>query len=126
MTAARVGLTAFLTPLVLTGALATQSPPKPAPRGPVQAAIEAGIVKALDAYASGDDQAAQLWLKTLKGREALSILPTIVARRGTWTRSDAAFLLEAALAGTFDNRTIQVLAAGRSMVMSRPSPVGWT
>ena len=104
--------------------LSAQSTQKPRQQNVVTPAIEAEMRQALDAYANGDDQAAQTWIKGLKFREPVSALPDVVAKRGAWSRSDAAFLLEAALAGNFDQRTVAVLTRGAAMVMKRPSPVG--
>ena len=116
---------AILTATLVAGiALSAQSAPKPRPPGAIAPAVEAEITQALEAYAKGDDQAAQNWIKGLRARESLSVLPDVVARRGAWSRSDAAFMLEAALAGTFDSRTITVLNRGAALVMQRPARLG--
>jgi tetratricopeptide (TPR) repeat protein len=48
----------------------------------------------------------------------------VILKSPVWSRSNAAFMLEVALAAANQSRTPSLIAAGRSIVMSRPAPLG--
>ena len=79
--------------------------------------------EALDAYGAGDDAAVERWLSS---PGAVSVLRDVVARfrsrQQPWSRETAAFLLEIAVLQPV--RASELLAVGRSMVVSRPKPLG--
>ncbi|MEX2271967.1 MAG: hypothetical protein WD690_10870 [Vicinamibacterales bacterium] len=95
---------------------------KPAVKAPRAATLEAEAQAAFAAYAAGEDLAVERWVGRVNF-STLQRLEDIAARPAPWNRTRAAFLLEIAAAAPTYARG-RFLAAGRSMVMARPVPLG--
>ena len=100
---------------------------KPDERLRIPAAAAKSLQDALTAYASGDDLAVERWLSGFRGVTHLAYLELVIERDTTpWRRSTPAFLLEvaAALDGARALRVPDVLKAGLSRMVSRPTALG--
>jgi len=94
-------------------------------RGPV--AIEHVMVlrKALAAYGAGDDVAVEALLRTREGIASTIALDAVFGRPAEWTRTNAAFLAEMAVAAPLSNAgKLGSLRIGRQLAISRATLPG--
>lgn len=90
----------------------------------VPPAIEAEIRGVLDAYATGDDDAVERWMASRRGSTTTAHAEAVALKSAQSWRVRAAFLLEVAVIVRIDPRVSSLLATGRSIVTSRPAPLG--
>ncbi len=76
--------------------------------------------EALAAYTAGNDNAVAEWLKTREGQTGLSFLERVFGPPATFSKQNAAFLLEVAVATPGTNpRKVTALRLGRQLLLSR-------